>query len=128
MAVRRIALTFVGVPYLWGGRTPFGMDCSGFTQRVHALCGIALPRDACQQAAFPGSRLLGEEPTRAGDLLFFAGDRDPRGRGITHVGMVLDHPLFIHASGSAGVAVSSLEEGPYRRQLRSTTRLKSEGE
>jgi len=126
--VRRFALPFVGVPYLWGGRTPFGIDCSGFSQRVYALCGVTLPRDAYQQAAWAGARVLGDETMRAGDLVFFAGDKDPLERGITHVGVVLEPPHFVHASGNAGVAVSSLDADPYRRQLRCATRLRETGD
>jgi len=95
---------------------------------VYALCGVTLPRDAYQQAAWAGARVLGDETMRAGDLVFFAGDKDPLERGITHVGVVLEPPHFVHASGNAGVAVSSLDADPYRRQLRCATRLRETGD
>lgn len=118
------AYRFAGVPYLWGGRSTFGIDCSGFTQRVYALCGVTIPRDAYQQAAWEGFGVVAREDLRCGDLVFFLGDRDPRNRGITHVGMVLDPPLFIHALGSRGVVISALTEDPFARQLRTAARLK----
>lgn len=121
------ALRFVGVPYLWGGRTPFGIDCSGFTQRVYALCGVMIPRDAHQQAAWTGFQRVDDQQLRAGDLLFFGGDEDPRGRGITHVGMALDPPLFVHSAGGLGVSVASLRETPYARPYRGARRYRNGG-
>src|SRR5262249_32958672 len=82
--VALVARGMIGVPYLWGGRTPFGIDCSGFTQRVYWLCGISIPRDAYQQATWEGFQEVEKYQIRAGDLVFFAGDEDPRNRKITH--------------------------------------------
>jgi len=117
------AKRLIGVPYLWGGRTPFGIDCSGFTQLVYGLHGTVLPRDAYQQAAWERVRPITRDEMRAGDLLFFGGDDDPRRRGITHVGMALDNGRFIHAAGGVGVTVSRVNEEPYRRLLRGCGRV-----
>ena len=92
----------LGVPYIWGGRTALGFDCSGFTQQVLAEQGVALPRDAWQQ--FRSSRdLRNGEPARIGDLIFFAapGDRP------SHVGIVLLGGYYAHSR--VRVMVSSVE-------------------
>ena len=92
-----------------GGTTPFGFDCSGFVQRVYAAVGVSLPRDAYQQAACRlGRRLPEGAPLLAGDLVFFLGARDPRNRGITHVGMMIDPVRMIHAHGQKGVTIEPL--------------------
>lgn len=106
-----LACRFVGTPYLWGGGTPFGFDCSGFVQRIYSVLGVTLPRDAYLQAR----SALGQfyEPgkaRKAGDLVFFVGQSDPRGRGITHVGMALDNRHFIHAYGKRGVIISGFND------------------
>jgi hypothetical protein len=88
------AYTFLNTPYLWGGRTPLGIDCSGFTQMVYRLSGFSLPRDAWQQAQL-GETLNFPEEARPGDLAFF----DNKEGRITHTGIVLDKSRIIHASG-----------------------------
>lgn len=91
-----VALRFLGVPYVWGGTTPKGFDCSGLTQRVFRLHGIVIPRDSDMQARFgrvtapPDARSL-----HAGDLLFFGKDPDR----ITHVALFLGEGRYIHARG-----------------------------
>lgn len=117
-----VAKGLIGVPYWWGGRTPFGMDCSGFVQRVFRLCGHTIPRDAYQQAASDLFAPVERTDLRPGDLVFFQGD-DPRGRGVTHVGIALDADTFIHASGEIGVAITSLDSPPYSEQYRTARRL-----
>ena len=92
------ALMYLNAPYLWGGRSPLGIDCSGFTQMVYRLQGIDLPRDACQQAEV-GKTLSFVKEAEAGDLVFFDNNE---GR-ITHVGIILDNNHIIHASGKVRI-------------------------
>ena len=112
-----LARRFLGTPYLWGGATPFGFDCSGLTQRVYAALNVTLPRDAHMQADSPlGTRLDVDAPVQAGDLVFFRGQSDPRNRGITHVGMALDALCFVHAVGKEGVIITPFADPYYRSQ------------
>ena len=92
------ALIFLNTPYLWGGRTPFGIDCSGFTQIVYRLQGINIPRDAYQQAEV-GNTLSFIEESEEGDLAFFD---DSEGK-ITHVGIIMNNNNIIHASGKVRI-------------------------
>lgn len=92
------ALIFLNAPYLWGGRTPFGIDCSGFTQIVYRLQGINIPRDAYQQAE-AGNTLSFIEESEEGDLAFFD---DPEGK-ISHVGIIMNNNNIIHASGKVRI-------------------------
>ncbi len=94
----RIALRYTNAPYLWGGRSPFGIDCSGFTQIVFKFLGIPLLRDAYQQAG-QGSVVNFIEEAQPGDLAFFANDE---GR-IVHVGIILKDGRIIHASGKVRI-------------------------
>ncbi len=92
--VAEIAKRFLNVPYLWGGRTHFGIDCSGFSQIVFKLLGIKINRDASQQAE-QGELVDFLPEAKAGDLAFFDNEE---GR-ITHVGIMLNNSQIIHASG-----------------------------
>lgn len=104
-----MARRFLGTPYLWGGTTPFGFDCSGLVQRVYSSAGVILPRDAYRQAVSPlGEPVPEGAPLSPGDLVFFLGARDPRSRGITHVGMMIDTARMIHAHGKTGVTIAAL--------------------
>ena len=118
-AVDVIAKSFLNAPYLWGGRTHFGIDCSGFTQAVYRLRGHNLKRDASQQAE-DGRLVNSLSDVKLGDLAFFDNEEGK----ITHVGIMLNKMNIIHASGK--VKVDSLEtKGIYsEEQKRYTHKLK----
>jgi cell wall-associated NlpC family hydrolase len=88
------AYMYLNAPYLWGGRSPFGVDCSGFTQMVYKMSGLPIRRDAWQQAE-QGVTINLLEEALPGDLAFFD---NAEGR-ITHVGILLPGNKIIHASG-----------------------------
>lgn len=92
------AFLYLNAPYLWGGKTPFGIDCSGFTQMVYKLNGYDLLRDASQQAT-QGDPLSFIEESEPGDLAFFDNDE---GR-IVHVGIIMENNYIIHASGKVRI-------------------------
>lgn len=92
------ALLYLKSPYLWGGRTPFGIDCSGFTQMVYRLNGHKLLRDASQQAT-QGEALSFIEESEPGDLAFF----DNSEGDITHVGLIMQDNYIIHAHGEVRI-------------------------
>lgn len=92
------AFMYMNAPYLWGGKTPFGIDCSGFTQMVYKLNGYKLLRDASQQAT-QGEALSFIEESEPGDLAFFDNEE---GR-IIHVGIIMDDNYIIHASGKVRI-------------------------
>jgi hypothetical protein len=88
-----LALDFINTPYLWGGKTPFGIDCSGLTQTVYRFFGINLPRDAAQQIDY--GETVAFEYIEPGDLAFFT-NKDLK---IIHVGIIDGFGSIIHASG-----------------------------
>ncbi|MDB5017528.1 MAG: ykfC [Mucilaginibacter sp.] len=109
------ATSFLNTPYLWGGRTHFGIDCSGFTQAVFKLQGVRLLRDASMQAetGYPVNSL---HDARLGDLAFF----DNQEGKIVHVGIMLNGDKIIHASGK--VKIDSIDEkGIYSEDLKRYT-------
>jgi len=112
-----IKTTFLysNTPYLWGGKTPFGIDCSGFTQMVYKINGIRLLRDASQQAS-QGEVLSFIEESEPGDLAFF----DNKEGEITHVGIIMANNYIIHASGQ--VRIDRLDQsGIFNEKLKKHT-------
>lgn len=100
--LRQFALPFLYAPYLWGGRTPAGVDCSGLVQVVYRMLGTNLPRDARQQVEF--GTAVDFQQAQMGDLAFFVNKQG----SIGHVGIVWDNQRILHASG--WVRLDSLDE------------------
>ncbi len=92
------ALIYLNSPYQWGGKSPFGIDCSGFTQMVYKINGYQLKRDASQQAT-QGEPLSFIEESEPGDLAFFDNDEGK----ITHVGIMMKDNYIIHAHGKVRI-------------------------
>ena len=95
--VKQLSAKWLNVPYLWGGRTPLGVDCSGFVQVIYKLMGIDLPRDTWQQAQV-GKPVKKFGEVKTGDLAFFDNKED-----IVHVGILLDDGKIIHSSGKVRI-------------------------
>lgn len=113
--VSETAQKFLNVPYLWSGRSFFGIDCSGFTQLIYKVHGISLPRESHQQAEI-GEVLSFVEESKPGDLAFFENSEGQ----ITHVGMMLSNSEIIHAYGK--VRVDSLDStGIFNKELNKHT-------
>ncbi len=89
---------YLNVSYLWGGRSSFGIDCSGFVQQVYKMMGVNLPRDAYQQAMV-GENVGFLQEVKCGDLAFFDNEEGK----ITHVGILLNQQEIIHASGKVRI-------------------------
>ena len=89
---------FLNTPYLWGGRTIFGVDCSGLTQTVYKMNGISIPRDAHQQAEI-GKTVLDVKTAKPGDLAFF----EREDGHIIHTGIVLENSRIMHSSGKVRI-------------------------
>jgi len=114
-SVADTAMKFVNSPYLWGGRIPSGIDCSGLTQLVYKLHGIKISRDSWKQAN-EGRTINFIEEARPGDLAFFD---DESGR-ITHTGIIISNGLVIHASGRVRIDIVD-HQGIYRKEIKGYT-------
>lgn len=113
------ALLFLNAPYLWGGKTPFGIDASGFTQMVYKINGYKLLRKVHEQSE-QGSPLSFIEESEAGDLVFF----DNKEGEIHHVGLIMDNNYVIHVDGKVRMdrldhtGIFNADDGKYSYQLR----------
>ncbi|TYB73192.1 C40 family peptidase [Bizionia myxarmorum] len=118
-AILKTAFSYLNAPYLWGGKTPFGIDCSGFTQMVYKLNGYKLFRDASQQAS-QGEALSFIEESDAGDLAFFDNDEG----SIVHVGIIMPDNFIIHAHGKVRIdrldhsGIYNVDTGIHTHKLR----------
>lgn len=117
-----LAKRFLGLPYLWGGRSSFGFDCAGFTQMLVRARGMNMPRDADQQAAWNGVSKIDRKDLQPGDLLFFGSSA----KKITHTGMYIGDGQFIHdtTDGHPVVQISRIDEQPWTRLLVACRRVK----
>ena len=118
------ALKYFNAPYLWGGRSPFGIDCSGFSQILYKMAGLTIPRDAVQQAML-GENLTFVEEALPGDLAFF----DNEEGAIIHVGIIWEKNKIIHSSGKVRIdnldhfGIFNIDTGRYTHQMRLMRRL-----
>jgi gamma-D-glutamyl-L-lysine dipeptidyl-peptidase len=123
----KFARRYLFAPYLWGGKSPFGIDCSGFTQTVFRMAGLRLRRDASQQAE-QGRLVDFVDQTQAADLAFFENDKGK----IIHVGIVLEGNQIIHAAGQVRIdrldhqGIYNEERNLYSHKLRIIKRFLSD--
>jgi len=117
-----LAKRFLGIPYLWGGSSSFGFDCSGFTQMLVRARGVILPRDADKQAAWKGVIAVERKDLQPGDLLFFGSSA----KEITHTGMYIGDGQFIHdtTTDHPVVQISRLDDQPWTKLLVASRRVK----
>ena len=109
--VLRIAQEYIGVPYVWGGATPEGFDCSGYVQYVFAQAGLQLPRTADEQFLY-GYQIEEKDRLLPGDLVFFE-TYEP---GPSHIGIYFNATYFLHADSVTGMITFDTLERAYREE------------
>ena len=125
--LQEMALLYLKAPYLWGGKSLFGIDCSGLVQQLYGFIGVPLPRDARQQIDH-GQTVHFVAQTQPGDLAFF----DNAEGTIVHVGLLLDEHQIIHASGEVRIdpldhnGIFNQDRQKYTHKLRLIKRLLAE--
>jgi gamma-D-glutamyl-L-lysine dipeptidyl-peptidase len=122
--LKTTAQRYLNSPYQWGGKSPFGIDCSGFVQMVYKICGYKLPRDAWQQAE-SGEQVADFTKLKPGDIAFFKNEEEK----ISHVGIILENNRIIHASGRVRIdnldhtGILNIESGQYTHKLHQIKRI-----
>jgi hypothetical protein len=122
--LKGVAVKYLNAPYAWGGRSPFGIDCSGFVQNVFKICGYKLLRDSSQQAS-QGKAVASLREKQPGDLAFFSNSEGK----IIHTGIILTDDKIIHASGRVRIdhlndeGILNLETKIYTHQFAHLRRI-----
>lgn len=115
----KTALFYLNAPFLWGGKSPFGIDCSGLSQMVYRINGTNIPRSASEQSKI-GEALSFIEESEAGDLAFF----DDKEGIINHVGIIMKNNFIIHTSGEVRIdridhtGIFNTDQRKYTHKLR----------
>ena len=119
MDIINYAHQFINTPYLWGGKTKFGIDCSGFSQVIYSLSGVDIPRDESQQEELGNKIAINN--TVPNDLVFFKNEDNK----VNHVGIALDNKQIIHASGKVRIDILTNEGIKHIKSGQLTHRLHS---
>ena len=117
-----LAMGYLGVPYVYGGSSSRGFDCSGFTMYIYGLLGYSLPHSATSQWDTVGE-YVERADLQPGDLVLFCDPSRSNGKACSHVGIYIGNNEFIHASSSEGVRINSLSESYYNGYYKGAKRV-----